>query len=174
MPRESSTPSDETMQEDDLLLALRQHQQKTTRLHLKRQQAVLAQAQQLAKEYGEAVGKASAAGGEARRKRVEEYHAENARLAKEIKATEIALLELLQAEAETPEQSEVQLAAAAVKKEMEERDEALSAGTDGLGSIAADEAKGIEKALEGLWDPVEEGPPGAGQGAGAGGGAAGQ
>ncbi|GAA5842197.1 hypothetical protein JCM11251_000125 [Rhodosporidiobolus azoricus] len=126
-------------------------QQRAAQSHRKKQQAILDEGKELSRQYEISVKTVLDEGTAAEAKRVQQFQEEEGRLKDEIERTEKELLELLQVEAST-----VQLRSAAVQAEVEDWKTSQEASLASLHALAVEEGKGIDSAIEGLWQPFEE------------------
>ncbi|GAA5886952.1 hypothetical protein JCM6882_009396 [Rhodosporidiobolus microsporus] len=120
-PALSSGSQNDEQSLEDILSLLREQQKRATQSRRKKQQAILDEGKELAKQYDASVRAVLEEGRGTREKRVQQFKDEEKRLKSEIEATEKELLGLLQVEAVRPQ-----------------------------------EAKGIDAAVAGLWQPVEQ------------------
>ncbi|BGP21045.1 hypothetical protein JCM10213v2_009224 [Rhodosporidiobolus nylandii] len=171
MPSPSGSSPSDGAQDDELIAAIRAHQAKATRAHLKKQQALLSRATELTSSYKDEVQKILSEEQTAlyvrfpsqrpvgltkskasRKKRTQEYQAHEAGLKKQIEETEKELLVLLQEEAST-----VQLAAAAIQAEQQDAKADNAAVVGRMEKLVEEEAKGIDAAIQGMWEMGEVG-----------------
>ncbi|GAA5945302.1 hypothetical protein JCM10213_007562 [Rhodosporidiobolus nylandii] len=152
MPSPSGSSPSDGAQDDELIAAIRAHQAKATRAHLKKQQALLSRATELTSSYKDEVQKILSEEQTALKKRTQEYQAHEAGLKKQIEETEKELLVLLQEEAST-----VQLAAAAIQAEQQDAKADNAAVVGRMEKLVEEEAKGIDAAIQGMWEMGEVG-----------------
>ncbi|GAA5872992.1 hypothetical protein JCM8547_000002 [Rhodosporidiobolus lusitaniae] len=149
-PSQTHTSSNDDALNETLLNVLKSAQQDQARKSLQKQQVLVDQADKLNREYKAEVQKVLSEGEAAMQKRIKEYHHEDKRLTDAIAATEERLLELLQVNA-----SNVQLSSAAIQADVEERKVDNRAALSNLERLVEEEAKGMDAAVSGLWEPLE-------------------
>ncbi|GAA5875907.1 hypothetical protein JCM8547_001699 [Rhodosporidiobolus lusitaniae] len=150
-PSQTHSSSNDDALNETLLNVLKSAQQDQARKSLQKQQVLVDQADKLKREYKAGMQKVLTEREAAVQKRIKEYQNRDMRLTEEIAATEERLLELLQVNA-----SSVQLSSAAIQADSEERKADNRATLSNLERLVEEEAKGIDAAVNGLWEPLQE------------------